>query len=178
MFRLKKHLLGIQPDLASKTNHEYVNEKFVGKIQKDSIGKVRKPNFVITSSSASTAAAAAVPTSSVLKKIDYTVSKKTKKGRKMSAVKQRKHLNLKAKEQFVLNAIQNSKEMKKIEIPHPIYRSVKVTKQTNRPSMPPPLPPPLTPFLKNQRLIENKFSPTKNINNTHKKLNNETNTKL
>ena len=64
--------------------------------------------------------------------------------------------------------------MKKIEIPHPIYRSVKVTKQTNRPSMPPPL----TLFLKNQRLIENKFSPTKNINNTHKKLNNETNTKL
>ena len=179
MFRLKKNLLekSIQPDLASKpnskTSHEYVNEKFVGKIQKDSIGKVRKSNFVISSSSAS----AAVPTSSVIKKND-AVSKKAKKGRKMSAVKQRKHFNLKAKEQFVLNAIQNSKEMRTIEIPNPIYRSVKVTKQTNRPSLPPPLPPPLTPFLKNQRLIENKFSPTKNVNNTYKKFNKETKSKL
>jgi len=60
-------------------------QKFLlGKIQKDSIGKVRKPNFVITSSSASTAAAAAVPTSSVLKKIDYKVSKKTKKGQQLN----------------------------------------------------------------------------------------------
>lgn len=171
MFRFKKNQLGTQVNLASKNSHEYVNEKFIGKIHKDSIERVRKSNFIFSSSSA-------VPAKgSTIKKTDYQKPKNSKKTRKMSVLKQRKNFNLKAKEQFVLSAIQNSKESKVLELPNPIYRSVKVTKQTNKPLLPPPLPPPLTPFLKNQRVIENKLFQTTNTKNSQK-LNNDTKLKI
>lgn len=190
MFRLKKDELTIRTP--SNLDHEYVNEIFIGKHQNESNRHVNKSNFFMSSSSSAAVAAAAVTTasSSAVKSTIYQAPiKRPKKLRKKSTFRQRKFLNLKAKEKLILNAIEKSKDLKVPQIPAPIYRSIKLNKQVkNKPTllMPPPAPP-LTPFLRNaqkrgpaqpNRLVnESKSSQiraqTRNINRPQKQFFND-----